>query len=72
MVCERGRLTAIRTMGSDAEIFLFDFKAYQQEIVPLFHHFMLTGQAPGSLWKGKQTYDTERDRRRLRSYLQHN
>jgi hypothetical protein len=33
-------------MGADAEVFLFDFKAYTQEILPLFHEFLLTGQAP--------------------------
>jgi hypothetical protein len=37
-------------MGADAEVFLFDFKVYEQEILPLFHEFLLTGQVPEWLY----------------------
>src|SRR5262245_47912518 len=32
-------------MGADAEIYVFDHLAYR-EILPVFHQFLLTGQAP--------------------------
>jgi hypothetical protein len=32
-------------MGADAEILVFDYLAYQ-EILPVFHQFLLAGQAP--------------------------
>jgi hypothetical protein len=33
-------------MGSDAELYLFDNERYVGEIVPLFHEFIRTGNAP--------------------------
>jgi hypothetical protein len=33
-------------MGADAEVFIFDYQAYNNEVVPAFRELLLSGQMP--------------------------
>ena len=38
-------------MGADAEVFIFDYQAYNNEVVPAFRELLLNGQMPE--WLGR-------------------